>query len=328
MPGIFTISLDLELYWGVHDSRSFSDYEANLSGERDAIRGILDLFQAHKVHATWATLGFLFFKNIDELRQHMPDVRPDYHRAQFSSYRYIDGRTWGNDDAYHFAPEIIEQIRSCPGQEIGTHTFSHYYCLEEGQTVESFRADLQAAVEIANARGIPITSLVFPRNQGNPAYLRVLDELGIACYRGNEHASFYQARSRQDQGSLERALRLADAYINLSGYNTYNLEECARSRPYNISASRFLRPYSRSLAPLEGLRLHRIKRAMRDAATSNRLFHLWWHPHNFGADVQENLDFLEKILVYYEQLNERYGMQPCNMGEIATMLERVHANAS
>ncbi len=324
MPGIFTVSLDLELYWGVRDSRSFRDYEANLYGERDAIRGILDLFVAHDIHATWATIGFLFFKDIAELRQHLPGVLPDYRRHQLSSYRYIDEHTWGDDDVYHFAPDTIELIRSSTGQEIGTHTFSHYYCLEEGQTIESFRADLQAAVEIAKVRGIPITSLVFPRNQGNQAYLPVLDELGIACYRGNERASFYKPRNKREQSSLVRGMRLLDAYINLSGYNTYSLEECVRSHPFNIPASRFLRPYSRSLASLEGLRLHRIKRAMHDAAIGNRLFHLWWHPHNFGADVKHNLAFLQKILAYYDQLNRRYGMQSCNMSEIAAMLERMH----
>ena len=159
MPGVFTVSLDLELYWGVRDSRSFEDYGANLRGERDAIRGILDLFQAHDIHATWATLGFLFFKDIAQLRQQLPGVLPDYQNQQLSSYRYIDERRWGDDDLYHFAPDAIEQILRCPGQEVGTHTFSHYYCLEEGQTIESFRADLRAAVEVAKGVGIPTTSL-------------------------------------------------------------------------------------------------------------------------------------------------------------------------
>jgi len=324
MPGVFTISLDLELYWGVRDSRSFEDYGANLRGERDAIGGILDLFRAHGIHATWATLGFLFFKDIAQLRQQLPGVLPDYQNRQLSSYRYIDERTWGDDDLYHFAPDAIARIRRCPGQEIGTHTFSHYYCLEEGQTIESFRADLRAAVEVAKAAGIPTTSLVFPRNQANPAYLQVLDELGIACYRGNERVSFYKPRNQQGQSPLVRALRLLDAYVNLSGHHTYSLEECARGRPFDIPASRFLRPCSRSLALLESLRLRRIKHAMHDAATGNRLFHLWWHPHNFGADVERNLAFLRKILAHYDHLHQRHGMQSLNMGEVAALLERMH----
>ena len=112
--------------------------------------------------------------------------------------------------------------------------------------------------------------------------------------------------------------------MELNSYNTYSLEECAHGRPFNISASRFLRPYSRKLALLEGLRLHRIKRAMHDAAVRNRLFHLWWHPHNFGANVRQNLDFLRKILVYFDQLKQRYGMQARNMGEITDLLESMH----
>lgn len=325
MPGIFTVSLDLELYWGVRDARSLQEYERNLRGEREAIRGMLGLFEEHGIHATWATLGFLFFKNVDELRRHLPEVLPDYRHAQLSSYRYIDDHPWGDDDHYHFAPEMIDLIRQYDGQEIGTHTFSHYYCLEDGQTIDAFRADLRAAVDIARAQGIPVSSLVFPRNQGNPAYLAVLEELGISCYRGNESAPFYTPKNQREQNLLVRATRLVDAYVNLSGYNTYTLEECARVRPFNIPSSRFLRPYSQRLAWLEGLRMRRIKRAMQQAAEQNRLFHLWWHPHNFGADIEPNLACLREVLGYYGFLRQRYGMQSLNMGEIAGLLETMHA---
>lgn len=326
MPGIFTVSLDLELYWGVRDARSIESYEANLRGERDAIRGMLDLFEEHDVHATWATLGFLFYKDADELRQNLPAVLPDYRQAQLSSYRYLLNKAWdGKHDGYHFAPEMIELIRGYDGQEIGTHTFSHYYCLEEGQTIEAFRADLRAALAAAEAWGIPIASLVFPRNQGNPDYLDVLEELGITCYRGNENAPFYTPRNQREQNLFVRASRLLDSYLNMSGYNTYALAECARSKPFNIPSSRFLRPYSRTLAPLEGLRLRRIKRAMHDAAAGDRLFHLWWHPHNFGADTERNLACLGEILGYFGYLRERYGMQSLNMGEVADVLEELHA---
>ena len=111
----------------------------------------------------------------------------------------------------------------------------------------------------------------------------------------------------------------------MSGYNTYALADCARRKPFNIPSSRFLRPYSHALAPLEGLRLRRIKRAMHDAATGDRLFHLWWHPHNFGADPERNLACLGEILGYFGYLRERYGMQSLNMGEVAGVLEQLHA---
>jgi hypothetical protein len=53
----------------------------------------------------------------------------------------------------------------CPGQEIGTHTFSHYYCLEPGQQPEQFEDDLKAAIAVSKAKGIDTKSIVFPRNQ-------------------------------------------------------------------------------------------------------------------------------------------------------------------
>jgi hypothetical protein len=325
MPGIFTVSLDLELYWGVRDKRRIQDYEDNLRGEREAIKAMLTTFDAHGVHATWATLGFIFFSDITELRAQLPRHTPAYSDTWLSPYRYIDEHEWGGDDEYHFAPEVIELIRRHPGQEIGTHTFSHYYCLEPGQTAEAFREDLAAAIGTANARGIDIQSLVFPRNQGNPAYLSTLNELGIRCYRGNESAPFYTPRNQDQQSAWVRGLRLLDAYVNVTGHNTYSFEECAQSRPFNIPSSRFLRPYSPSFAWMDELRLRRIKRAMRHAAIHGRLFHLWWHPHNFGAHVAENQRFLGRILAYYEHLQRHYGMQSLNMGEVSLLLERMHA---
>ncbi len=47
------------------------------------------------------------------------------------------------------------------------------------------------------------------------------------------------------------------------------------------------------------------------------MYHLWWHLHNFGVNLDENIDFLEKILQYYQQLNVQGKMQSINMREIA-----------
>ena len=35
------------------------------------------------------------------------------------------------------------------------------------------------------------------------------------------------------------------------------------------------------------------------AAKTGSNYHLWWHPHNFGKDLEANLKFLEKILQHY-----------------------------
>lgn len=42
------------------------------------------------------------------------------------------------------------EIKNNGNHEIGSLTFSHYYCHETGQTIEQFEDDLKSAVAIAN----------------------------------------------------------------------------------------------------------------------------------------------------------------------------------
>jgi hypothetical protein len=56
---------------------------------------------------------------------------------------------------------------------------------------------------------------------------------------------------------------------------------------------------------------------MEEAARSGRTFHLWWHPHNFGASTERNLDVLRIILRTYQVLAARYGMESQTMAETA-----------
>ncbi len=60
---------------------------------------------------------------------------------------------------------------------------------------------------------------------------------------------------------------------------------------------------------------------MMDAARNNRLFHLWWHPHNFGVNLEQNLTFLTRVLNEYSGLRERYGMLSLTMSEVANRVE-------
>jgi hypothetical protein len=65
------------------------------------------------------------------------------------------------DDPYYFGFTPLKDVQRRPGQEIATHTFSHYYCLEEGQTPDQFRADIDAAVAVAARQGIELRASYF-----------------------------------------------------------------------------------------------------------------------------------------------------------------------
>lgn len=76
--GIFTISLDFELYWGLRDKTSIDQYKNNLQGVRKAVHQMLRIFGDNNIHATWATVGFLFFEDINELKKNLPKTLPQY----------------------------------------------------------------------------------------------------------------------------------------------------------------------------------------------------------------------------------------------------------
>ena len=324
--GSFVISLDFELMWGVRDLGIKDTYGGNILGVHSALPKMLNCFRENGIRATFATVGFLFFHDRKEILDNIPQVLPVYKDQNLSPYSYLHTDVGENyeDDKYHFGLPLLEMIRKTPGQEIGTHTFSHYYCLEEGQTLESFRDDLRSAIQIADKRNIKINSIIFPRNQVNDEYLKLCKEAGITSYRNNELSWLYTARNGSDESLTRRAIRITDSYINLSGHHCYTDEYMASSFPYNIASSRFLRPYSERLKSLETLRLKRITDSMSHAAKNNLTYHLWWHPHNFGINQDQNFSFLEKIFTHYKYLNDRYAFTSLNMSDVAAKLEASH----
>ena len=320
--GILIISLDFELYWGVRDKKTIGDYESKLKGVKKAVEGMLGLFEKYNIHATWSTVGFLFANNIKDLKVHSPNEEPSYSNINLNPYNYIRNNNNFYCD-YHFAPELIEKVSKSKGQEIGTHTFSHYYCLEDGQTINQFNDDITSAINIAKERDIIIDSIVFPRNQWNGDYLSVLNKHGISSYRGNEKGWLYKAVNQNEQNFYRRSMRLMDTYFNLSGSNSYSIKSISKKRPYNIPSSRFLRPISKKMSILEGFRKQRILGSIEKAAKNKEIFHLWWHPHNFGVNTKENLSFLEDVLIYFIKMQDKYSMESLNMKETS---ERIASN--
>jgi len=119
-------------------------------------------------------------------------------------------------DPYHFGLSLVRQILECEGMELGSHSFSHFYCQEQGQTEAQFRADLAAFVAASSRLADHPISIVFPRNQFNNAYLATCAAMGFKVFRGNDPVWMYQEMER-DRTGLKRGARLLDHYCNLTG---------------------------------------------------------------------------------------------------------------
>lgn len=315
--GIFVISLDFEIHWGVSDHRTIESYHENLKNVPLVVQRLLELFGKRGIHATWATVGMLFCQDKKELSEYVAeDQKPTYNNPALSNYNIIkiagENET---DDPFHYGLSLVKKIIATPFQEMATHTFSHYYCLEPGQTVKQFGYDLQAANKIAAREGVKNISIIFSRNQYNDEYLDECAANGIKTYRGNFPSWMYRAEAKSSETLLKRIARITDTYLPISGKRYVNVE-WYKNKMLNIPGSCFLRPYNRKLSFLESLRISRIKNEMTDAAKKNAVYHLWWHPHNFGKDMDKNFAGLEQILDHFSVLNSKYGMTSLNMKEI------------
>jgi peptidoglycan/xylan/chitin deacetylase (PgdA/CDA1 family) len=344
MKGVFTISLDFELHWGGFEKWNLGMtipiaignelritnnknpdiyYKQYFQNTRKVIPEMLRLFEKYEVHVTWATVGMLFHRTREELLKNAPVLKPAYNEKKLSAYHYIETEGIGYDeqtDPFHFAPSLINEIISTPHQELATHTFAHFYCNEAGQTVEQFREDIKAAQRAASMYGKKLTSLVFPRNQFNDLYLKVCFEEGITSVRSNPLDWFWHIESTQNESLRKRLNRGLDAYFPVGKKNTYKLEslQVGKDFPICIPASRLLRPYNPNEFFLNYFKINRIKDEMSRAAKNGEVYHLWWHPHNFGRYPNESMSGLEKILKHYAFCQKKWGMESFSMAELSS----------
>ena len=318
-PGALVISLDFELHWGIRDhaDRTTAAY-ADLAPSRQVVTDLATVFAERGIRATWATVGLLFASDRESVEAVRPTRRPAYRRPELDPYREPIGES-EDADPEHLAGSLVRRLAATPGQEVASHTFSHFYCLEDGQDGDDLRADLAAAQAIAAQLDLRLTSLVLPRNQWNPRYAPIVSEAGFTCIRGPQPSFGHEARAHGQHGMLGRAGRLVDTYAGTSPPPTTAWDAVRRPDGLcDVPASAFLRPYSPGRRRLVPLQYRRLVAGMRDAARRGRIFHLWWHPQNFARHPEESFELLDRLLDEFDRLGRREGLASLSMRDVAT----------
>lgn len=304
------LSLDFELDWGVRHAGRTVDAD----GTRRAVDALLTVFDAEDIAATWATVGFLFAADRQDRERHTPTTLPGYRDPALSPYADRTGNSEADDPA-RYALSLLRSIGDTPRQEIGSHTYSHYFALAPGQRREAFADDLGSAQRVASAHGFALRSLVFPKNQVNGAYLDLLPTHGFTCYRGRE-------RGWRHAGDAlpQRAARLWQSYAGDAAALTApwaSVRAPSVAGPVNVPGTAFLRPARPSAPLLDTLRIRRLQDALRLAAARNRFVHVWWHPHNFAAHLSKNMSDLRAVIRTVSELRDRGLIDSLTMAEAA-----------
>ena len=257
-----------------------SRYRSNLEGVREVVPRLLEVFATHRVRATWATVGAVACANWEEWIARAPEPP----RYLDPSLRWRDAyRKMDPAGELHFAPGLVEAIVQSPGQELGSHTFSHACFREPGFLPEDAVADADAMVQLFRDRWQSSPrSFVFPRNQ--VAYTDVLRERGIRSWRENPTPFFWRATAASEQSKSIRLLRLSDSILPLG-------RRVAPERAQR--ASYFVRVgLPAALWNMHRTRIGNDARHLRPGET----LHLWWHPHNLGDDPVRKTGRIAELL--------------------------------
>jgi peptidoglycan/xylan/chitin deacetylase (PgdA/CDA1 family) len=313
----FVLSLDFELFWGVYESRG-SEYYPAIQKVFTVVPRLLELFEKYEIACTWATVGALFLEDVEGFEAYKPKNLPQYVNRSLSPYDSVNNIA-SLDKKLLFAPELIKKIIKTPRQEIGAHTFAHYYTLEPGASTQDFRSDLEANLAVAEIYGLDLKSFVFPRNQFNREYLEVCSSANFLAYRGSPDHWAYKVVKGSRFNIFKRAFRLFDAYLPVSGHLTHSMKLKRQGSIYNVPATLFFRAYSAKFKLIEHLKIKRMKFSMTIAARKGKLCHFWWHPHNFASNIDKNLAQIEELLRHFKFLEKKYNMVSMSMQDVAAL---------
>ena len=317
--GFFVISLDFELHWGGVELWDLNNKSSYFENTRKCIPQILELYAQYNIHCTWATVGLLFAKNKEQALKFCPILKPSYLNNELNYYNYLFSKNVAGDEEsspFHFAKSIIDVIVKEDNQELGSHTYGHYYCNEDGQNIHEFDNDLKAAQDLAKENfGVTLKSLVLPRNQLNLKYLKIIEKNGFTSVRSNPEVWFWK---KNDLSS--KIARAIDTLSPIFGNFSYKRKEMQKEGNLVLMpSSRFLRGFHKNEKYLQHIMLKRIKREMTYAAINNEIYHLWWHPHNFGNNSIKSIRFLKSILEHYVELNSQYGFESITMDKLTDL---------
>jgi peptidoglycan/xylan/chitin deacetylase (PgdA/CDA1 family) len=284
MAGKLTISIDLELSWGVWDHLTPQDLRLAESAERPICAALIDLFDRHAVPATWAVVAAL----LDEASA---TARP-------------------GAKACWFAPDIVERLmRNKAGHEIGSHSGRHIYF--DSASAEEARADLEFARDIHRAHGLAFESFVFPR--GAAGHLDVVAGVGLKVFNYADVGWVETARRLGPR--IGQIANLADKLLPVPPA-TAGAER--RGALIHVPKSMLLmgRNGPRRFV-LPAITRAKLKAGLRRAQASGGIFHFWFHPSNFYYRGAEQLATLDWFLGYAASEAARGCIELRTMGSYA-----------
>lgn len=286
MAATVTISIEIELGWGVHDLQRYDHLSERGREERRYLRKLLDACDAHRIPVSFDVVGHLF---LEECAGTHPGPYAD-------GWFEADPGTDSETDPLFYAPDMIDEIVARPtDHELCTHTFSHVLCGDADADTQ--RRDLEYSQHLHETEGNgQTTSLVPPRHYEPSA--DVLREQGIGIVRVPTDESTATGISRF------RELLLGPPHVGEPRIEDGIVETYCTSQPTLTAASlpsgqRATHLAFRWLPVGIRRRLHEryLRTAVDAAIDDDSSLHVWCHLYDLSNEYQfpQIASFLETL---------------------------------
>tara|TARA_B100000242_G_scaffold258217_1_gene202434 strand:- start:659 stop:1522 length:864 start_codon:yes stop_codon:yes gene_type:complete len=265
----FSISIDLELAWGVWD-RINSKYLNNaINLEREIVDKLINIFNTYEIPVTWATVAAL----IDQ-KNKMINIG--------------DKKAW-------YAPDIIEKIIDTKiNHLIASHSYAHPNFKKSTET--EIIEDFEKAEYFFKSIGLSPNVLVFPRNQ--VAHLSILKKFNYKFYRSIDK-SWYKEISKFNL----LIGKIANINDKIFPFKSNSVKSIIHSNGLiEIPSSILLISRNGFKFAVTNLNMfYKIKKGIEMAIKNRECFHIWFHPSNFYFKSNKQFDLLKKILIFINE---------------------------
>ncbi|MWG33184.1 polysaccharide deacetylase family protein [Halomarina oriensis] len=280
MTGTVTISLELELGWGVTRFGMLDKISPGRERETTRLDALLDRCALSDVPITFNVVGHLLLAECDG---HHEGPYPD-------DWWDIDPGSSVYEAPKFYAPDLVEAIRESPTpHEICTHTFSHIECAEVPE--ETVAHDLRTAHAAHERFGLDdVVSLVPPRHSTPPR--DVLREVGIETVRVPHYRSSEFGDPRTPLHKLREIITgphpVAEPHLVDGVVETYSPVYKTLAAEYLPLGEYDTHPAYRWIPTSVGKRLHRRyhRRALDRAVETGGHVHFWSHLYDIATDEQ------------------------------------------
>ena len=261
--GTVVISVDAALGWGVNGV----DTPLNrIEDARDGWRFLVDLLDTLEIPATWAVAGHLLLSECDRRHDDHP-LGPSWFARERTA--------WADRPEVRFADGLVKAVcESDPDHEIGCQGFSNVEFGHPETTAATARAELAAASRAAQARGIDLSSFVFPHN--SVGHRGELAAAGFTCYRG-----VIPDRTGRHRKLLDAMVGSSSPRLVTPAVDEWGLVDV----PASLHLFRFDGLTRALLEPAFGDPVvDHVERGLDELERSDRVFHLWLRPSSVRSE--------------------------------------------